>query len=176
MNFLALLDRGIFKEPFYRAVIPTFPLAVAWIVDFGFLRPGILEHIQNPVVFLPLALLWHTVQIVVPFFFVRWLLIILVDWAEDAEQGIRWLFIIFHAAAFTLINFALLGATFGAAHLLGASEKITSVHPVLAMLAGINFLWYVAAFLTGRELLHLLLPDRYPVPAASPLPSPAEQS
>lgn len=166
MNFLAMLDKGVFKDPFYKSVIPTFPLAVAWITDFGFLNVGPLARIENPGLFLALALVWHTVQIVVAYILVRWLLARLVSLAEEFRRGGKTIFIAYNAAAFGLINFALLGAALGAAHLLGAPTRITAAHPLLENLAGVNFLWYITAFLVGRELIQLLVTDRYAVPSS----------
>lgn len=37
------------------------------------------------------------------------------------------------------------------------------------MLTGLNFLWYVAAFLAGRELLRLMIPERAAIPATRPV-------
>jgi hypothetical protein len=168
MNFLAQLEKGVFKDPFYQSILPTFPLAVAWILDLGFLHADVLAPLQSnhPALFLSLALVWHTVQIVVAFYVARSLLAMLVQAVIDAEYGGRWLFVILNALALSLINVALLGAALGAAQLLGATERVTGPHPVLAMLAGINFLWYVAAFLTGRELLQLMMPERAAAPTA----------
>ena len=149
MNFLEMLYKGAFKDPFYKPFIPMFPLAVAWMSDLGFFNtPSGL--------FFPLALLSHTVQIAAMYFVRHSLLAWLVYKVIETRRGTKTLFFVYNSHIFTLIVFALLGVSIGAAAL-GAPGKIAAVHPALQATAGINFLWYVAAFLFGNELLRLLL-------------------
>jgi hypothetical protein len=161
-----MAKEDVFREPFNKLFIPMFPFAVAWVIDRGFVQVEYVSFVREPVAFILVAMAWHTAQIFSVYFLVRWGLAFLVRLALAFKRGRRIIFFSYSLIGFTLINLALLGATLGAAALLERPSHASDAP--LDTLLGVNALWFVAAFLIGREFLRLLQSESRTEPASAP--------